>query len=238
MFISLLTLVLICATNGLEHVNKTVDNANETCWTETVCKSSLPVGNHRTSLAEEFSSHLVFSQEGCPPWMFLNKTSGVCECSDIPYRAVLCDPTIPRTSILDCYCMTYNTELDVLELGICFFGCGHEPDTVYYELPQNLSELNSYTCGKAHRDSTLCSSCVKGFSPLAYSYNMSCMNCTGMTYNWIKYIAAAYIPLTVFLSCGLLQVQRNISLIKRFYNPLPRVSIASEYRNMSLYGSA
>ena len=94
--------------------------------------------------------------------------------------------------------MTYNYEQDQLELGKCWYGCSKEPDIVYHELPQKLSKLNSYTCGKANRDSTLCGSCKSGFSPLAYSYDMSCMNCTGMTYSWIKYIAAAYIPLTVF----------------------------------------
>ena len=139
-----------------------------------------------------------YHQKACYPWMFRNKT-GACECSEIPERqAVLCDPTIPRTSILDCYCMTYNTERNELELGRCVFGCGHKRDTVYNELPQNKSDLNSYTCGKAERDSTLCGACKSGYSPLVYSYELKCMNCTGMTYNWIKYIAVAYIPLTAF----------------------------------------
>ena len=125
--------------------------------------------------------------------MFHNETTGACVCSNIPYRAVLCDPTIPRTSILDCYCMAYNSEL-----GRCLYGCGHKQDILYYKLPQNELLLNRYTCSKAKRDSTLCGACQPGYSPLVYSYNMSCMNCTGMTYNWIKYIAVAYIPLTFF----------------------------------------
>ena len=55
----------------------------------------------------------------CYPWMFWNKTSGECGCSDIPNRAVLCDPTFPRTSILECYCMTYDAERNITELGRC-----------------------------------------------------------------------------------------------------------------------
>ena len=138
------------------------------------------------------------SNKNCHPWMFRNKTSGACECSDIPYRAVLCDPTIPRTSILDCYCMTYNFERNETELGQCLLGCGRKIDTVYNTLPHNKSALNEYTCGKANRDSTLCGACKPGYSPLVYSYELKCMNCTGMSYNWIKYIAVAYIPLTFF----------------------------------------
>ena len=140
----------------------------------------------------------VNSSTDCHPWMFYNETSRVCECSDIPYRAVLCDPTIPRTSILDCYCMTFNSQQNAVELGRCLYGCGHKVDNVYYELPPNKSSLNMYTCEMSHRDSSLCGECKAGYSPLVYSYDLKCMNCTGMTYNWIKYIAVAYIPLTLF----------------------------------------
>ena len=60
--------------------------------------------------------------------------------------------------------------------------------------------LTVTTCGKYNRDSILCGDCLPGFSPLLYSYDMKCVNCTGqnMTYNWIKYIAVAYVPLTIF----------------------------------------
>ena len=137
-------------------------------------------------------------ETNCYPWMYYDNTTRTCRCSDIPYRAVLCDPTIPRTSILDCYCMTHNNEQNETELGRCVYGCGHKRDTVYNELPQNKTELNEHTCGRANRDSTLCGECKPGYSPLVYSFELKCMNCTGMTYNWIKYVAAAYIPLTFF----------------------------------------
>ncbi len=80
------------------------------------------------------------------------------------------------------------------------YGCGHKRDTVFYTLPNNIDDLNSYSCGNINRDSTLCGKCLPGYSPLLYSYEMNCMNCTGenTTYNWIKYIAVAYIPLTFF----------------------------------------
>ena len=94
--------------------------------------------------------------------------------------------------------MTYSHEQNVTEIGRCLFGCGHNKDTVYYKIPQNKSDLSNYICGKANRDSTLCGACKPGFSPLVYSYELKCMNCAGMSYNWINYIAVAYIPLTFF----------------------------------------
>ncbi len=78
----------------------------------------------------------------------------------------------------------------------------HKTDTVFYTLPNNTDDLNSYSCGRMNRDSVLCGQCLPGYSPLLYSYEMKCINCTGenMTYNWIKYIAVAYIPLTLLIS--------------------------------------
>ena len=182
-----------------QEIHSTVHTTeNGTCWTHTACETSPEQGEKQQSGRVSSNSSASHSKQKCYPWMFHNEMSGACECSDIPYRAVLCDPTIPRTSILDCYCMTYNAKRNEVELGRCLYGCGHKKDIVYYTLPQNVSDLNDYTCSKTNRDSTFCGGCKPGYSPLVYSYDLSCMNCTGMTYNWIKYIAVAYIPLTFF----------------------------------------
>ena len=44
----------------------------------------------------------------------------------------------------------------------------------------------------------MCGSCEEGYSPLVYSYDLQCFNCTDSHYNWIKYVTAAFVPLTVF----------------------------------------
>ena len=200
----LFTFLFMPVVASLEYQNTDKSPDNSSCWIETVhvrlCESSLAtIERHSKNQTLQVSaSHLALTlEDNCPPWMFRNDT-GRCQCSEIPFRAVLCDPTVPRTSILACYCMTFNTEQNVTELGRCLYGCGRERNGVYYTLPQRVSALTHYTCHQAHRDSTLCGKCKPGYSPLVYSYNMSCMNCTGMTYNWIKYIAAAYIPVTFF----------------------------------------
>ena len=160
------------------------------------------------------------SQDNCYPWMFRNETSGTCNCSDIPDGAVLCDTTILRTSVLDCYCMTFNHERNETELGKCLYGCDYrrQVDIVYNKLPAKAFDLNDNICAKSNRDLTLCGTCKAGYSPLVYSYDMSCMNCTGMTYNWIKYIAVAYIPLTFFfLFLVIVRFNGTSPLSKGFY---------------------
>ena len=193
----LMLVIKIVSASTFDNHNSVSNVDNDNCTTVRLCRTS-PAAKRYSPLQREFSSTRLERGESCYPWMYHNKTSGKCECSDVPNRAVLCDPAIQRTSILDCYCMTYNLERNETELGRCLYGCGHKTDTVYYKLPQERPELNSYTCGRVNKDSPLCGKCKPGYLPIVYSYDMNCMNCTGIEYNWIKYIAVAYIPVTFF----------------------------------------
>ena len=209
LMLTLTSLLMITTTDSVTVEANTEAVDNNTCWTKVQiqipCETS---STTQTGLLKDLSSaqsigSMVLNNHDfmdCYPWMFRNPRNGKCECSNIPYHSVLCDVEISRTSILDCYCMTYDSESNETQLGRCVYGCGHKRDTVFYPLPNNTDDLNSYSCKKVNRDSTLCGKCLPGYSPLLYSYEMKCMNCTGenMTYNWIKYIAVAYIPLTFF----------------------------------------
>ena len=199
--------LMIATANSVTVEANTEAVDNNTCWTkiQIPCETSstTQTGLIKDLTSEKFIGSTVLKKHDvmdCYPWMFRNPRNGKCECSNIPYRSVLCDVEISRTSILDCYCMTYDSESNETQLGRCVYGCGHKTDTVFYTLPSNTNKLNSNSCGRMNRDSTLCGKCLPGYSPLLYSYEMKCMNCTGenMTYNWIKYIAVAYIPLTFF----------------------------------------
>ena len=44
----------------------------------------------------------------------------------------------------------------------------------------------------------MCGSCQEGYAPPVYSYSLACVECTDYQYNWLKYIAITYLPLTVF----------------------------------------
>ena len=53
-------------------------------------------------------------------------------------------------------------------------------------------------CGQLKRDGLLCSKCQDGFSPLVYSYDLNCIKCSNSNYNWLKFIAVGFVPLTLF----------------------------------------
>ena len=207
LYLLLLTLsshLMIATANSSQVEANTEAMDNNTCWTkiQIPCETLSTTQNGRGISSEKFIGSKVIEDHDmdCYPWMFRNPINGKCECSNIPLHSVLCDIEISRTSILDCYCMTYNSESNETQLGRCVYGCGHKTDTVFYTLPNSTDDLNLYSCGRLNRDSTLCGKCLPGYSPLLYSYEMKCMNCTGenTSYNWIKYIAVAYIPLTFF----------------------------------------
>ena len=44
----------------------------------------------------------------------------------------------------------------------------------------------------------LSSKCKDDYNPLVYSYDLNCVECGKFSYNWLKFIAAAFIPLTLF----------------------------------------
>ena len=140
------------------------------------------------------------SSESCPTWQYRNK-SGVCVCGSGVHGAVECNSALAKTTVLDCHCMTYNKDHNVV-LGKCFFGCYRSnsgKDLIRYPVPSDVSELNYEVCGNYSRTGQSCGNCIEGYTPLAYSYELRCMNCTGSAVsNWMKYLTAAFLPLTGF----------------------------------------
>ena len=127
------------------------------------------------------------------------------KCGASVHASVSCNSITNRVAVLRCYCMTYDSTKGVV-LGSCPYGCGYFNDsinsnwidrTIYHPLPLNITDLNRGMCGRLNRDNRLCSKCINGFSPLVYSYDLNCVKCSGKS-NWLKYMAVAYVPLTIF----------------------------------------
>ena len=103
-------------------------------------------------------------------------------------------------SILNGYCLTIDEETDTLEAGRCLYNY-NTGDCTYNDLPRSKSELNDFMCGleaELNRTATLCGKCKDGYYPLAYSYNMTCVQCPNGKSNWWKFVLAAFLPLTIF----------------------------------------
>ena len=145
----------------------------------------------------------------CPLWAFCNITTEKCQCGKIPGDPLRCDLWIKsedvlRPYILNCFCATIVGNMT--EVGQCNYNCARygeqsEEDLAYQQLPSNRSYWNDFMCMEFGRSGTLCGQCDKerNYYPRAYSFDLSCTQCDGsMSSNLWKYIALAYLPLTVF----------------------------------------
>ena len=112
-----------------------------------------------------------------------------------------CDDHFNDLKLLTCYCMYFSDDegSSSTVVGHCFYTCFYLPER-YFHLPLNGSQLNEVQCGRFNREGQLCGSCKKGYSLPVYSYQfLSCVKCHDHSYkNWVKYIAIAFGPLTVF----------------------------------------
>ena len=144
---------------------------------------------------------LSFSAETCKKtWM--HGSNNTCECGADIHRTVSCNNRSNQVSIVRCHCMTYDDSVKAIVVGSCPYGCGYFNDSgnnrgTYHQLPLNITNLNHGMCGRLNRDYRLCSKCVDDYTPLVYSYDLKCVKCSSK-YNWLKYVAVAYIPLTFF----------------------------------------
>ncbi len=132
----------------------------------------------------------------CPPWKYRKFHNSSCECGDSIHDVVLCDDD--RVFLLNCHCMSYSDHSDIMMLvGDCPYLCTNYFYTDIIFDSTDISELcDLYT--QQNRKGQMCGKCLDNFAPSPYSYSFECSNCSNYNLKWIKYIAIAYIPLTIF----------------------------------------
>ena len=148
---------------------------------------------------------LVSNSRECPTWMYRTNTSEGCICGVNNYHTVKCEHG--RVYILDEYRMTYDKELQDIVVGLSIYGIDTTNDhDIYHPVPINKSQLNQAMCDQFNRRGRLCGACKEGYSPLVYSYNLHCKQCSESEnrYNILKYAGITVIPLTVFYAITLL----------------------------------
>ena len=147
---------------------------------------------------------VLASDEICShPWTVASEDNGTtkCECGDTMYGVVRCDPNTLQLQVLQSYCMTHSNALGTT-VGHCIVTLLHFYTTLYDV--SNVSTLNVAMCGSLHRTGQLCGGCEKGYAPPVYSYSMACVECSDYKYHWLKFIAIALLPLTLFYIAVLL----------------------------------
>ena len=135
----------------------------------------------------------------CPPWYKPTK-GGSCKFGAQVGYAVAGIASTMQTILQPLYCMTIsNVSSNGNEaLGSCFLTLPRDNVEKAVILPCNISDLNDFMCASTNREGQLCGRCREGFSPPVYSYSLTCVNCTDYSLNWLKYLAVAFGPLTVF----------------------------------------
>lgn len=132
----------------------------------------------------------------CPLWWMYNGSS--CECGNDLTGIVRCDSDL---SLKTCYCMTYSEQLREVLVSYCLYTCSVDIHYEYVQLTATnitAAELNDNVCKLYRRTGLMCGKCVDDYAPAVYSYSLACVECRHYKYNILKYIAVAYIPLTIF----------------------------------------
>ena len=130
----------------------------------------------------------------CPLWYSRDATTGHCQAGPQLDGIIQQDASTLQTSVLECNCMT--VEDGVLSVGFCLYTCNTL--ACYYPLPCNVSQLQNFTCADYNRHGRLCGQCNEGYALPVYSYDLECVKCEDYEYNWLKYLTAAFLPLTLF----------------------------------------
>lgn len=128
----------------------------------------------------------------CGPWLLWNQANAKCECSKFKFKGIIrCEDN--SASVLDCYCAT--TEGNVTVAGSCFYNCENNDkvmrDILYHDISVDV-------CAPFNRTGILCGKCQNDTYPLAYSFDLSCVECEDDRGNWIAFFILATVPSTFF----------------------------------------
>ena len=178
-------LVLVLGIFTAEHRNETTDCSESTLDTLTQL-ATLPPQENDTE-----------TDDTCPTW-FLPVADDTCKCGNSIDGIVICNNE--GVYLHRCYCMSYYQDTSALVVGNCYYSCDQktERNSPYFSLPSNASKLETTLCQEYHREGQLCGRCHSNFTPPVYSYTLDCVQCTDYDHNWAKYLAVAFLPLTVF----------------------------------------
>lgn len=151
-----------------------------------------------TLLVRAASTGASFNADGdCPLWTMPH--NGSCKCANNLMGIMSCEDGKGATWLNKCFCMTAEeSENNLPVVGLCLYTCDLQYPGFYYIGVNNSLNITSSTCGPYKRTGMMCGECLEGYGLPVYSYSLSCVECTSYKYNWLKYIAVSYIPLTVF----------------------------------------
>ena len=177
-------------------------------------------------VVSSYAARGIAQAEECPLWTVAKNDTEGCECAQSDQQIMRCNTSPYSVSVRLLQCMTADTDMNTV-VGPCLynsnntFGRPHVKAkfdfyTAWYSkiTTNSLTNLNTDVCGSYKRKGLMCGQCINDYGLPVYSYNLSCVKCVDYKYNWLKYIAVAYLPLTVFyLIIITLKLSANSSLL-------------------------
>ena len=120
-----------------------------------------------------------------------------CVCGIKLHKNIICDPSTLTTVVTEKFiCVFFSKELQTTLAGTCPYGSSGV-------LPRNASEIDvpeesEWFCSHLHRMGHLCGECETNYTLPIYSYYLGCVKCESYENGWVKFAAAAFLPLTLF----------------------------------------
>ena len=203
-------------------------------------------------VVSSYAARGIAQAEECPLWTVAKNDTEGCECAKFDHLIVKCSTSPYSVFVRILHCMTADTDMNPV-VGDCLYNssigkpcnkdhCNYHT-YLYNEITTNSStSINSEMCGPYKRKGLICGECIKDYGLPVYSYNISCVKCVDYKYNWLKYIAVAYLPLTLFYliiitfkisaNSGLLVGCVTISQMMATYS-LVKIYLATNIQNIS-----
>ena len=136
----------------------------------------------------------------CPPWFSqVSQTSSAfpqCVCSSAVESIIYCSQS-KRTSYIKVGHCAYQYQNETVAAKSPYVFPQHLIHGGFIRLPQNVSDLNSFTCGHLHREegTLFCGRCTNGTGPSIYSFGNQCASCSVL--NLLYYLLLQYVPVTI-----------------------------------------
>ena len=134
----------------------------------------------------------------CPMWTYPSPPRNECVCGDSLQDAIICNSemlTVQLTVKFFCLMIFNSNGMNTTLLGTCPYGNKQI-------LPKNFSisqiHEDSSLCSYYNRKGQLCGGCAENYTIPAFSYYLGCVKCKNYNNGWIKFVVAAFLPLTIF----------------------------------------
>ena len=136
----------------------------------------------------------------CPPWFRHDpQTSSAfpqCVCSSAVESIIYCSQSERASYVKVGHC-AYQYGNETVAANSPYVFPQHLIHGGFIRLPQNLSDLNSFTCDHLHREegTLFCGRCINGTGPSIYSFGSQCSSCSML--NLFYYFLLQYVPVTI-----------------------------------------